>query len=99
PPQHLASFPTRRSSDLDQIPPYPGARSTPTVDGPLLYALGSDGDLACLETATGKPRWRKNLRTDFGGRPGIWAYAESPLIDGEVDRKSTRLNSSHRTIS
>src|SRR5262249_37258384 len=36
------------------------------------------------ETATGKPRWQKNLRTDFGGQPGIWAYAESPLIDGEV---------------
>ena len=33
---------------------YPGARSTPTVDGERLYALGSDGDLACLETATGK---------------------------------------------
>src|SRR5947209_2623971 len=68
----------------DQNPPYPGARSTPTVDGDLLYALGSDGDLACLETATGKVRWRKSLRTDFGGRPGAWAYAESPLVDGDV---------------
>src|SRR5205085_4378946 len=65
-------------------PQYPGARSTPTVDGPLLYALGSDGDLACLETATGKVRWRKNLRADFSGQPGAWAYAESPLIDGDV---------------
>jgi outer membrane protein assembly factor BamB len=67
----------------EQRPPYPGARSTPTVDGDVLYALGSDGDLVCLETATGKPRWKKNLRSDFGGRPGIWAYAESPLVDGE----------------
>ena len=33
----------------DQRPPYPGARSTPTVDGNRLYVLGSDGDLACLE--------------------------------------------------
>jgi outer membrane protein assembly factor BamB len=63
---------------------YPGARSTPTVDGALLYALGSDGNLACLETAMGKVRWQKNLRTDFGGKTGNWAYAESPLIDGEV---------------
>jgi outer membrane protein assembly factor BamB len=68
----------------EQRPAYPGARSTPTVDGDVLYALGSDGDLACLETATGKERWRKNLRTDFAGRPGEWAYAESPLIDGDV---------------
>lgn len=68
----------------DQQPPYPGARSTPTIDGALLYALSSDGDLACLETANGSIRWRKNLRTDFGGAPGVWAYAESPLIDGDV---------------
>ena len=65
-------------------PQYPGARSTPTVDGELLYALGSDGDLVCLETAKGEERWRKNLRTDFGGVAGNWAYAESPLIDGDV---------------
>ena len=67
-----------------QQPNYPAARSTPTVDGPLLYALGSDGDLACVETASGKIRWQKNLRTDFGGKPGHWAYAESPLIDGDT---------------
>lgn len=65
-------------------PQYPGSRSTPTVDGELLYALGSDGDLVCLETASGKLRWQKNLREDFGGEPGNWAYAESPLIDGDV---------------
>lgn len=65
-------------------PQYPGSRSTPTVDGKRLYVLGSDGDLVCLETATGKPHWRKNLRDDFDGRPGNWAYAESPLIDGDA---------------
>lgn len=65
-------------------PQYPGARGTPTVDGDLLYAIGSNGDLVCLETATGKSRWHKDLRADFGGEPGWWAYAESPLIDGDV---------------
>jgi outer membrane protein assembly factor BamB len=68
----------------EQNPNYPGARSTPTVDGRLLYALGSDGDLVCLETAGGKQRWHKNLCTDFDGKPGEWAYAESPLIDGNL---------------
>ena len=65
-------------------PQYPGARSTPSVVGDLLYALGSDGNLVCLETKTGKVRWGKNLRTDFGGQPGNWAYAESPLVDGDL---------------
>jgi outer membrane protein assembly factor BamB len=64
-------------------PQYPAARSTPTVDGAVLYALGSDGDLACVETTSGKIRWQKSLRSDFGGKPGQWAYAESPLIDGD----------------
>jgi outer membrane protein assembly factor BamB len=68
----------------NQIPSFPAARSTPTVEGDVLYALGSDGDLACLETSSGKIRWHKHLRTDFGGKPGTWAYAESPLIDGDT---------------
>lgn len=68
----------------DQRPNFPGARSTPTVVGDLLYALGSDGDLACVETATGKLRWQKNLRTGFGGKAGQWAYSESPLVDGNT---------------
>lgn len=68
----------------DQQPNYPAARSTPTVDGALVFCLGSDGDLACLDVASGKVQWQKSLRTDFGGKPGNWAYAESPLIDGEV---------------
>jgi outer membrane protein assembly factor BamB len=68
----------------NQEPPYPMARSTPTVDGGRLYALGSDGDLACLDAASGKILWQKSLRADFGGQPGKWAYSESPLIDGDV---------------
>jgi outer membrane protein assembly factor BamB len=68
----------------DQQPNYPGARSTPTIDGDRVYALGSDGDLACLDRATGQVRWQKNVRSEFGGKPGEWAFSESPLVDGET---------------
>ncbi len=67
-----------------QDPNFPAARSTPTVDGELLYALSSDGDLVCGRADTGKAQWQKNLRSEFGGKPGAWAYSESPLIDGNV---------------
>jgi len=67
-----------------QDPNFPAARSTPTVEGDLLWALGSGGDLVCAETATGAVRWRHSLRSDFAGKPGAWAYAESPLVDGEA---------------
>lgn len=63
---------------------YAAARSTPTVDGEYLYALGSDGHLASIKRTDGKARWQKNLRADFAGKPGVWAYAESPLIDGDA---------------
>lgn len=68
----------------NQGPQYPGARSTPTINGDALFALGSNGDLACVEIAGGSIRWLKSLRSDFGGKPGQWAYSESPLIDGDV---------------
>lgn len=67
-----------------QSPSYPGARSTPTVEAGVLYALGSDGDLVSMDVSTGQVRWKKNLRTDFGGEPGEWAYSESPLVDGDT---------------
>lgn len=68
----------------NQQPSYPKARSTPTIEGNYLYAFGSDGDIACLELKTGKIRWSKNVRKEFAGQPGEWAYAESPLVDGDL---------------
>ena len=64
-----------------------GPRSTPTVDGDRLYALGSQGDLVCFDLANkGKEVWRKNLQKDFAGAqmadPNNWGWSESPLIDG-----------------
>jgi outer membrane protein assembly factor BamB len=61
-----------------------GARSTPTTDGKLVYALTPNGDLMCLAAEDGAEVWRKNLKTDFGGRMmSGWGFSESPLFDGE----------------
>ena len=61
-----------------------GPRCTPTVDGELLYAIGTGGGLVCLETATGEARWRKSFPEDFGGKMmSGWKFSESPLVDGE----------------
>lgn len=60
-----------------------GPRSTPTIDGEHLYALGATGDLVCLERKSGSVVWRKNILKDFGaGVPG-WGICESVLIDGD----------------
>lgn len=57
-----------------------GPRGTPTVDGDRVYVEGGNGDVACLEAATGKTIWHVNLRADFGGGTPGWGYSESPLI-------------------
>lgn len=67
----------------NQQPKYPGTRSTPTIDHGAAFVFGSDGDLVAVDAATGAVKWHKNVRTEFGGESGIWAYAESPLVDGE----------------
>ena len=62
---------------------YGGPRATPTLDGDLLYTMDTDGDLVCLETATGKERWRKSLPRDYRAPTPGWMFAESPLVDGD----------------
>lgn len=57
-----------------------GPRGTPTVDGERVYVEGGNGDVACLEAATGKTIWHVNLKADFGGSTPGWGYSESPLI-------------------
>ncbi len=61
-----------------------GPRCQPTADGALVYAIGTSGDVVCVEAATGKEVWHKHLQKDLGGggNPG-WAFSESPLIDGD----------------
>lgn len=62
---------------------YKGPRGSATINGDHAYAIGSDGSIVCVRTTDGSEVWRKNMSRDFGGSPGHWAYAESPLIDGD----------------
>lgn len=63
---------------------YAGPRSTPTVDGDRVYVLTTDGDLVCLDLASGKEKWRKSISRDYrGGMMSGWRFAESPLVDGD----------------
>jgi outer membrane protein assembly factor BamB len=53
------------------------------VDGEVIYALSSDGNLVCADVKKGAVKWKKNFRKDFDGASGGWAYTESPLVDGD----------------
>ncbi|MCL1903532.1 MAG: PQQ-like beta-propeller repeat protein [Oscillospiraceae bacterium] len=62
---------------------FPGERGTPTIDGNRIYAYSSLGRIACLEAAAGKEIWAKNVREEYIAQAPVWAYAESPFIDGD----------------
>ncbi len=57
-----------------------GPRATPTVDGKLVYCLGAEGDLLCLETATGKTVWKRQLAESYKTQAPIWGYSAHPLV-------------------
>jgi len=60
-----------------------GPRGTPTVDGGLIFALGSKGTLVCVRSEDGSEVWRTSLTDDLGGKMPGWAYSESVLVDGD----------------
>ena len=64
---------------------FPGSRTTPTVDGNLVYTSGPLGDLHAIDIKTRKPVWRKNIWKEFGGGElPRWAVVQNPLIHGNL---------------
>ena len=61
-----------------------GPRSTPTVDGDRVYAVGATGILHCLSSATGEKIWRRDLIGELDGRIPEWGVSFSPLVDGDL---------------
>ncbi len=61
-----------------------GPRSTPTYDDGKIYALGATGEFRCLDAATGRMVWGKNIVTETHSALPDYGLAASPLI---VDEK------------
>ena len=59
---------------------YPGARSTPTVDGDRICVTGGEGLVTCHKASTGEILWKREMVSEMGGKVGGWRYAESVLI-------------------
>ena len=77
-----------------------GPRSTPTVEGDTVYALGSRGRLMALAASDGTPRWEVDLMEKYpilasqvlvamaptppGPQLPVFGYSASPLIAGDL---------------
>jgi outer membrane protein assembly factor BamB len=60
-----------------------GPRGTPSIVDGKVFALGGNGQLACLDLETGRPVWSKNILQEYGANNLGWGISESPLVDGD----------------
>jgi|CXWL01.1.fsa_nt_gi outer membrane protein assembly factor BamB len=61
-----------------------GPRSTPTVDGDLVYGLSARGNLVAANAATGAVAWRHDLAAEVGAEPPQWGISTSPVVEGDL---------------
>lgn len=63
--------------------PYPGARSSCTVDDGRVYHMNAHGRLACFDADSGAELWAVDILERFAAGNITWGLSESLLIDGD----------------
>ena len=61
-----------------------GPRSTPTIDGNLVYAQSVSGPLVCLKADKGNVLWNHDILKEFAAKNLTWGLSASPLVDGDL---------------
>jgi outer membrane protein assembly factor BamB len=59
-----------------------GPRSTPTVDGDVVYVVSGGGKFYALSARDGKEVWHRDLRKEYSASIPRWGFSASPVIDG-----------------
>ncbi|MFI4874459.1 MAG: PQQ-binding-like beta-propeller repeat protein [Blastopirellula sp. JB062] len=57
-----------------------GPRASVTIDGGSAFALGTMGNLFCLDATSGAILWSRDLNADFQIRMPHWGIAAAPLV-------------------
>lgn len=60
-----------------------GPRSTPLIVNKLVFTVGFNGILHCLDLETGQVKWTVDLVKQFKAALPRWGYANSPIAFGE----------------
>jgi outer membrane protein assembly factor BamB len=62
----------------------PGPRATPCFSGGRVYSVGCTGVFNCLDAATGKKLWWRDLCAEAGAAIPHWGFTSSPLAVGDL---------------
>lgn len=60
-----------------------GPGATPTIHDGLVYTLGKEGQLFCLQLSDGKVVWEKRLQDELEVKLPEWGFASSGVILGD----------------
>jgi outer membrane protein assembly factor BamB len=52
------------------------------IDGDRVFTIGAEGKLHCLELASGKVVWKRDLRAEYKVRQDFFGIASTPLVEG-----------------
>jgi outer membrane protein assembly factor BamB len=61
-----------------------GPRASPVINANRVYTMGAEGKLHCLDLATGKLLWRRDLRVDYKVPQDFFGTASTPLVEGKL---------------
>jgi outer membrane protein assembly factor BamB len=75
----------RYSTDFDDRYGYNnGPRSSPVIDAERVYTVGAQGQLHCLELATGKVIWKRDLAAAYQVPQDFFGTASTPLVESKL---------------
>ena len=61
-----------------------GPRSTPLIDGDLVFGLSGNGKLHAVNARDGKAVWSHDLRAEYGGKIPTWGISTTPLVENNL---------------
>jgi len=67
-----------------------GPRASPVIapgknaDDSLVYTIGAEGTLHCIELSTGRVVWKRDLLKEFGLTQNFFGVGSTPLVEGDM---------------